>query len=93
MRVSAAISKITCVTVLKTMTHSRINTSLDDFAKVRAKGHLQKIKRRKKPRKKFQRKEPSLTAVYIQLGLKPMIERMTELSIWLTRFKIAQKVV
>ena len=45
------------------------------------------------PRKKFQRKEPSLTAVYIQLGLKPMIERMTELSIWLTRFKIAQKVV
>lgn len=93
MRVSAAISKITCVTV-KTMTHYiKDNTSLDDFAKVRAKGHLQKIKRRKKPRKKFQRKGPSLTAVCIQLGLKPIIERMTELSIWLTRFKIAQKVV
>ena len=63
------------------------------FREGQGKGPSAENKEEEKAKKKFQRKEPSLTAVYIQLGLKPMIERMTELSIWLTRFKIAQKVV
>ena len=64
------------------------------FREGQGKGPSAENKEEEKAKKKIPKKRAfTYSCIYIQLGLKPMIERMTELSIWLTRFKIAQKVV